>query len=134
MEALKAIRLHRFRHSVPVSSSTSSASGDITLGSDVKWSLVGDGRDHLLEELEKLYWDGIAAEVENIVRTLRAWQQQPELADVRIKDESDRHIHGFDTFLDNVSQESRAFAIRYGALLPPRHQSRSPGLGALLRI
>jgi hypothetical protein len=115
MEALKTIRLSRFRHSVASSSSTSSASGDITLGSDVKWSLVGDGKDHLLDELERLYWDGIAAEVENIVRTLRAWQQQPELAGVKIADESDRRIHGYDTFLDNVSQESRAFAIRYCA-------------------
>jgi hypothetical protein len=60
-----------------------------------------------------LYWDGVKAELENIVRTLKAWQQ-PEFADVSIEDEDDDLIHGFDTFLDSVSQQSRAHAIRYG--------------------
>lgn len=115
METLKAIRLPRFRHS---SASAPSASSDITPAPDLAWALVGNGQDHLFRELESLYWDGVKAEVENIVRTLKAWQQ-PELSGVKIKDETDRHIHGFDTFLDNVSQETRAFAVRYGRLRPP---------------
>lgn len=110
MEALKAIRLPRFRHP---SSSVPSAPSEITPAPDLAWELVGDGRGHLLRELETLYWEAVKAEVENIVHTLKAWQK-PELASLKIKDETDRHIHGFDTFLDNVSQETRAFAIRYG--------------------
>jgi len=30
-----------------------------------------------------------------------------------LDDENDNFIHGFDTFIDQVSQESRAFAIKY---------------------
>ena len=59
-----------------------------------------------------MYWDGVKREVEVILITLRAWQEsddgwkEPEEA-------IDDFIHGFDTFIDQVSQESRAFASHY---------------------
>ncbi|KAK4233025.1 hypothetical protein C8A03DRAFT_39296, partial [Achaetomium macrosporum] len=40
----------------------------------------------------------------------------PEFSDVKLDDEDDSFIHSFDTFLDQVTEESRAFAIRYGFL------------------
>lgn len=89
----------------------SSHTPSITLAPDLAWSPVGT--HDLLAELQSLYWEGVQAELENIVRTLKAWQQ-PEYSDVSVSDEDDAHIHGFDTFLDQVSQEARAFAKRYG--------------------
>lgn len=106
--------MSRLRSKVlPVLAATSLHSSHITASPDISWKKIGLGEDHLLSELENLYWDGVKAELENIVRTLKIWQQ-PEYAEVTIKDESDDHIHGFDTFLDQVSQEARAHAIRYG--------------------
>ena len=106
MSRLKGIR-------IAVLGSQSGSETGITAASDAAWSPVGAGSDHLLTELENLYWDGVRGELENIIRTLRTWQR-PEFASVAADDEEDDFIHGFDTFLDQVSQQSRAFAIRYG--------------------
>ncbi|KAF5025922.1 hypothetical protein F66182_1957 [Fusarium sp. NRRL 66182] len=100
---------------LPVLSRPPLPTSAITSAPDISWTRVGPGKDHVLSELERLYWDGVKAELENIVRTLKAWQQ-PEYSHVSVKDEKDEHIHGFDTFLDQVSQESRAHAIRYGKM------------------
>ncbi|KAM5444216.1 hypothetical protein MferCBS31731_000733 [Microsporum ferrugineum] len=91
----------------------SSRVDSITPAPDTPWSLVGSADETLHNQLEHFYWEGIKGELENIIRTLKAWEQ-PELASVAIEEEQDNHIHGFDAFIDQVSQESRAFAIRYG--------------------
>lgn len=93
--------------------SGSTSSPNITQAPKARWSLVGSGNTHLLDELEKLYWQGVRTELENIVHTLKIWQQ-PEYSGVNIDEENDTHIHGFDTFIDQVSQQTRAFAVRYG--------------------
>lgn len=77
------------------------------------WSLVGPGKDTLRESLESLYWKGVENELENIIHTLKIWKQ-PQFAGVTVPDEDDGFIHGFDTFVDQVSEEAREFAIRYG--------------------
>ncbi|KAH7134603.1 hypothetical protein B0J13DRAFT_560762 [Dactylonectria estremocensis] len=107
--------MSRLRKIIPILSlgSSPSSPSSITSAPDLAWSLVGSGGEHLLVELEGLYWDGVKAELENIVRTLKIWQQ-PEYSDVTVEEEEDEHLHGFDTFLNQVSQEARAFAIRYG--------------------
>ncbi|KAJ4124157.1 hypothetical protein NW768_009511 [Fusarium equiseti] len=108
--------MSRLRNKVlPVLAVSSLPSSHITSAPDISWTKVGSGKDHLLSELESLYWDGVRTELENIVRTLKVWQQ-PEYAQVQIQDEDDDHIHGFDTFLDQVSQEARSHAIRYGEM------------------
>ncbi|KAL2173545.1 uncharacterized protein P884DRAFT_273186 [Thermothelomyces heterothallicus CBS 202.75] len=66
--------------------------------------------DALFFELEKLYWEGVGGELENVIWTLKVWQK-PEFAKVSVEDEDDDFIHGFGTFIE---QESRAFATRYG--------------------
>ncbi|KAH7122169.1 hypothetical protein B0J13DRAFT_157170 [Dactylonectria estremocensis] len=76
---------------------------------NVAWSLIGPGKEHLLEELDKLYWEGVKADLENIIRTLKEWQH-PEHVDVTIGDENDGHVYGFDRFIDQVSRESRKYA------------------------
>ncbi|KAE8351976.1 hypothetical protein BDV28DRAFT_149485 [Aspergillus coremiiformis] len=98
---------HSFRRSSQPSQT------NITHAPDISWEPIGPGKSHLLQELEALYWTGIEIELENIIRTLKIWQQ-PEHADISISDENDDDIHGFDTFLDQVCQETRAFALRYG--------------------
>lgn len=90
----------------------------ITEQADAPWSPLGRGKYVLLPELEKLYWEGVRRELENIIRTLKIWQSA-EFADVCVADEEDDFVHGFDTFLDQVTEESRAFAIRYGAVINP---------------
>ncbi|OGM45322.1 hypothetical protein ABOM_006404 [Aspergillus bombycis] len=90
-----------------------SSQPNITQAPDTLWEPIGPGKAHLLQELEALYWTGVESELENIIRTLKVWQQ-PEYADIIISDENDNNVHGFDTFLDQVCQEARAFAIRYG--------------------
>jgi len=91
----------------------SAASTNITPAPNIPWHLIGPAQNHLLEELENLYWEGVRGELEIIIRTLRIWQQQ-NYSSVVLDDENDDFIHGFDTFIDQVSQESRAFATRYG--------------------
>lgn len=99
--------------SIRIPGRSSASPSNITSAPDLTWDLIGTGKEHLLHELETFYWDGVKAELENILRTLKVWQQ-PEFANVSIDDDIDDHVHGFDTFIDQVSQEARAFAIRYG--------------------
>lgn len=88
-------------------------SSTITPAPNIPWHLIGAAQDHLLEKLEDMYWGGVRGELELIVRTLRMWEQ-PQHSSIVMDDEKDDFIHGFDTFIDQVSQESRAFAARYG--------------------
>lgn len=118
MDTIKAIRLSGIRHARTKSSASHSARHSTSVTDQEQWSLVGDGATHLLEQLEALYWDGVASELENIVQTLRAWQR-PGVAGFNNPEEASEDIHGFDTFLDNVSRESRDFAARYGASTSP---------------
>lgn len=91
----------------------SARSENITPAPSIPWQLVGPARDHLLDQLNDMYWDGVKGELEVIIRTLRTWQQ-PQYESVVLNDENDDFVHGFDTFIDQVSQKSRAFAARYG--------------------
>ncbi|KAL4994942.1 hypothetical protein BDV10DRAFT_203458 [Aspergillus recurvatus] len=77
----------------------------------VSWSRVGPVKEHLTRELETLYWEGVRDEIENIIRTLEIWQA-PGYATELFDNEQD-HVHGYDTFLDQVNQQARAFALRY---------------------
>jgi hypothetical protein len=91
----------------------SSSQPSLTPAPDTPWTLLGLGKEVLLPELEALYWEGVRGELENIIRTLNTWNRS-EFSDVKVDDEDDTFIHGFDTFIDQVTEESRAFAIRYG--------------------
>lgn len=65
-----------------------------------------------MDKLESLYWEGIRRELENIIDTLRQWQES-DLSGVSLEEEIDNCIHGFDTFLDQVNGDSREFAALY---------------------
>ncbi|KIW99884.1 uncharacterized protein Z518_10812 [Rhinocladiella mackenziei CBS 650.93] len=94
------------------SSSNSTPSDNITAAPDQPWGEVGPADTHLLPELKKLYWIGVRSELENILFALREWRK-PEFADPDSIENEDDFIHGFDTFVDQVCQGSRAFARRY---------------------
>lgn len=77
------------------------------------WSPIADGKDALQHALEDMYWEGVRDELENIIRTLALWQQ-PEFANISVPDEGDDFVYGFDTFVNQVSQQAREHSIRYG--------------------
>ncbi|KAI1122935.1 hypothetical protein F5Y10DRAFT_286645 [Nemania abortiva] len=89
--------------------SAHSGSDGITNAEKLSWNLIGNAKDNLFNELEKLYWIGVRQDLEYILSTLREWQK-PEYRTIGVKAESDDFIHGFDTFIDQVNEASRAFA------------------------
>ncbi|KAK5625399.1 hypothetical protein RRF57_001115 [Xylaria bambusicola] len=92
-----------------LSSSTHSSSNDITKAERLPWNLIGEAKDNLFNELERLYWIGVRQELESVLYTLRTWQAS-QYQKVSFEDESDNFIHGFDTFVDQVSEANRTFA------------------------
>jgi hypothetical protein len=95
------------------SASPSSSSIDRRNEPDIPWKEVGSANEHLLPELRKIYWDGVKRELAHILLTLHEWQQS-KYSKIYLDDEDDDFIHGYDTFLDQVSVHSRVFAQRYG--------------------
>lgn len=81
---------------------------NITHSEDIPWTLIGDAEHHLLSELEQLYWIGVEHELESILLTLKTWEEHKQT----LPEESDNFVHGFDTFIDQVNEESREFADR----------------------
>jgi len=80
---------------------------------DLPWEELGAASEYLLPELRKMYWAGVKRELTHILLTLHEWQL-PKYSAILLEDEEDDFIHGYDTFLDQVCYDSRAFALRYG--------------------
>ena len=89
-----------------------SASAHVRDGTDVKWTSVPNPRQALLQELEQLYWNGVRRELIEIIFTLKTWQLT-DFDKVALTDETNHEIYGFDTFLDQVIESSRDFALQY---------------------
>jgi hypothetical protein len=87
-------------------------SSNVPSGTKTGITQVGPAKEHLALEVEKLYWEGVRHELENILYTLKTWQKD-EFALVGLPEDSAESIHGYDTFLDQVNGQARAFAIRY---------------------
>lgn len=94
-------------------SKDSAAFSAITEAENFKWHYIGEAKDTLLKELTELYWAGVENELETVLVALRAWQKHDQ---VNLEEETDSFIHGFDTFIDQVSKESRDFADKVGQL------------------
>lgn len=103
------------RGSVPKISSRS----NITEAPNFGREEIGPAHGHLRDELLHMYWAGVRRELAHIVLTLRRWQSSKDVADTVLPDEEDNLIHGFDTFLDQVSHSSRRFAHRYNETVDP---------------
>ena len=80
--------------------------------SKIRWTVFDSSSVEILQnKMREMYWDGVKWETAHILLTLSEWQQ-PEFAYVQLKDEYEGSMHGFDTFVDQVSQSSRDFAFR----------------------
>ena len=79
------------------------------------WNPIESTPENLLEtlidEMTKMYWDAVSKEIGNIILTLKLWQQE-DFAET-LSEEKDGSVHGFDTFLDQVSENARRSAFRY---------------------
>ncbi|KAL3465356.1 hypothetical protein BJX64DRAFT_285615 [Aspergillus heterothallicus] len=101
----------------PISPSQTTSEAINSEAKAASWSLVGTGRDHLLEHLSQLYWDGLTHELGHIILTLQAWNSSPSgLHTKDLPEETDSFIHGFDTFIDAVHIDSRSFASQVASL------------------
>lgn len=80
------------------------------------WTPIKSSKENLLEEMLRMYWNGVSRELEHIIMSLSNWQHN-RFSAVVLEEEEDDIICGYETFLDQVSESSRAFAIRYGKAL-----------------
>lgn len=80
---------------------------------DLQWTSIPGCQHAFLPELKKLYWNGVRRELIDVIFTLKTWQHE-DFAQVALSDETDHEIYGFDTFLDQVNESSRDFALQYG--------------------
>lgn len=102
---VRALRRSILRSSAP-------ASSNITQGPPGPTQYIGDAELNLLKELENLYWTGVEQELRSILFAIKDLQR-PEFSHIELEDEKDDFIHGFDTFVDQVCEESREFANDY---------------------
>ncbi|KAM0553391.1 hypothetical protein ACHAPJ_007405 [Fusarium lateritium] len=93
----------------PVSSASSGA--HITNAPPIPSTSIGPAAEHLENELLKMYWQGVERELPYLLLTFRRWQSRQDSSGF-LPDEEDDHIHGFDTFLDSLSDTSRQFHER----------------------
>ena len=79
------------------------------------WNPIESAPENLLEtlvdEMTAMYWDAVSKEIGNIILTLKLWQQEDFVE--TLSEEEDGPVHGFDTFLDQVSENARRSAFRY---------------------
>ena len=87
-------------------------SAHVDNGTDLKWTSIPNPQQALLQELQQLYWNGVRRELMDIIFTLKTWQHK-DFEKVALSDETDQETYGFDTFLDQVIESSRDFALQY---------------------
>lgn len=101
-------------HSLQSGKKSAHQSSSAATGSKQKWIPIdGPVQETLLPQLKRMYWAGVKQEMIHILLTLAKWQQ-PVYSSTVLSDETDTLIHGFDTFMDQVSESARDFAVRYG--------------------
>jgi hypothetical protein len=70
----------------------------------------------------EMYWAGVKRELPYILLTLRKWQTREKYSGTILPDEENHLIHGFDTFVDQVTHSSRHHSRRYAPppeVVPP---------------
>ncbi|KAK5654724.1 hypothetical protein OQA88_7049 [Cercophora sp. LCS_1] len=93
--------------------SSSSSGSHVTDAPEIPRVQIGPAAHHLRDAMMQMYWAGIRRDLPHIILTLRKWQTQDEYSKTLLPDEEDHYIHGYDTFLDQVSHSSRKFSTRY---------------------
>ncbi|XEV03037.1 hypothetical protein FSHL1_008324 [Fusarium sambucinum] len=85
---------------------------------------IGPAAEHLQHELLQMYWQGVERELPYLLLTFRYWQSSKETSCL-LPDEEDHHIHGYDTFIDQVSDISRQFHERNKTNQESKKQKKS---------
>lgn len=98
---------------VTPTSSGSSSGSHVTDAPSIPRHHIGPAEKHLRHEVLKMYWRGVRRELPHILLTLKRWQTNPDFAKTVLPDEEDLFIHGYDTFLDQVSHSSRQYSQWY---------------------
>lgn len=80
-------------------------------------SKTEDPRETLVRWMRDMYWFAVEREITHMLLSLAEWQSS-SLKDIELEDEHEDNIHGFDTFVDQVSRSSREYASHYGVLNP----------------
>ena len=81
------------------------------------WTPIKSTKQHLLDEMLRMYWNGVSRELGQIIQCLSEWQQG-KLAAVHLEEEQNGEVCGYDTFLEKVNESSRSFAVSYGNIHP----------------
>ncbi|KAM7183569.1 hypothetical protein V8F20_012570 [Naviculisporaceae sp. PSN 640] len=97
---------------------SSSSGGHVTDAPEIERVKIGPARNHLYDTMLQMYWDGVRRELPYILLTLRKWRTHREYSSSVLPDEEELYIHGYDTFLDQVSHSSRKFSDRASAKRP----------------
>lgn len=96
-----------------VPAASSSSGSHVTDAPEIERVLIGPAANHLHDAMMQMYWAGVRRELPYIILTLRRWRTREEFSKIVLLDEEDIYIHGYDTFLDQVSHSSRKFGDRY---------------------
>ncbi|VUC20065.1 unnamed protein product, partial [Clonostachys rosea] len=100
MSSVKA----RFRSASALKNIFNKLPPHITDAPSIPRQKIGPASDHLFNQLLDLYWIAVERDLEHILRALRVWQQESYDA---LPEELDPLLHGFDSFLDQVSESRR---------------------------
>ena len=76
---------------------------------------MSDPLHRLVRQMRDMYWLGVKEEITEMIISLAEWQST-RYKGVELEDERDDNIHGFDNFVDQISQSSRDYASEYGML------------------
>jgi len=106
---------------------TSDSSHNVTSAPKVPRQKVGPAAAHTYDAFRRMYWDAVRRELKHILLTLRKWQHS-EYASRVLPDEQDHFIHGYDTFLEQVSQSTHKLAGRHGKNVASRVGSKKEKL------
>jgi hypothetical protein len=94
------------------SSSEQLSQSCVTPGGKTAWKEIPHADTELIKQLKHMYWRGVRRELIYVIAALKEWETL--YVDLELPDEGDRTIYGFDTFLDQVNESSRDFALQYG--------------------
>ncbi|CAG2009015.1 unnamed protein product [Fusarium graminearum] len=96
---------------------------NVTKSTPIPNTNIGPAAQHLQHELLEMYWQGVERELPDLLLTYRHWQSGKETSEL-LPDEQDHHIHGYDTFIDQVSDISRQFHERNKSTQEPKKQKQ----------
>ncbi|UZP38513.1 hypothetical protein NXS19_006329 [Fusarium pseudograminearum] len=102
---------------------SASSGANVSKSTPIPSTNIGPAAQHLQHELLEMYWQGVERELPYLLLTYRHWQSDKETSGL-LPDEQDHHIHGYDTFIDQVSDISRQFHERNKSTQEPKKQKK----------